>query len=189
MSEERSNLVPIVILSELALAVLALIWGHFRDLHIELGLNLRSVIIGIIATIFPLSVNFVLFGRAADIAAPLKQFSTFRDDIASPLVTGLGGQQTLLISVLAGLGEELLFRGVLHIEVGIHLSVLLFAILHFGPEIRRFYWVFLVYIAFGYYFAALLMVSGGLLAPMVCHTLYDYLAIRWLERRNQLPTS
>ena len=34
----------------------------------------------------------------------------------------------------------------------------------------------------------LLAVSGGLLAPIVCHALYDYLAIRWLDRRNQLRT-
>ena len=189
MSEKRSPIIPLIIIAEFSLAIVALVWGYLRELQIDPAFNLRSLLIGIGATAFPLAVNFILFGRAADRSTGLKQFAEFRDEIVAPLVTGLNGQHTLLISVLAGIGEELLFRGVLQAEVGIHLAVILFALLHFGPEIRRFYLVFLVYLLFGYFFSALLIVSGGILAPIICHSLYDFLAIRWLERRNQLRPS
>lgn len=182
---KRSQLVPLVIIAEFGLGVIAVVWGYLRQLPLEPGFGLRSILIGVGATSIPLAVNLVLFGRFADAAGRLKQFAQFRDEIAAPLVTGLNGQHLLLISILAGIGEELLFRGVLQCEVGMHLSVFLFALLHFGPEIRRFYWVFIVYLAFGYFFSGLLAISGGLLAPIVCHSLYDYLAIRWLDRRNQ----
>lgn len=188
MTEKRGNLVPLVIFSELALAVIALVWGYLRELNIELGVNMHSILLGVVATLIPLSLNLLLFGKPADTKNYLKQFAVFRDEIATPLVVGLGGQQILLVSVLAGIGEELLFRGVIQSEFGIHVSVLLFALLHFGPEIRRFYLVFLVYLIFGYLFSGLFLISGGLLAPIVCHALYDYLAIRWLERRIALPS-
>ncbi|MEE4304558.1 MAG: CPBP family intramembrane glutamic endopeptidase [Wenzhouxiangella sp.] len=93
----------------------------------------------------------------------------------------------LLVSVLAGVGEELLFRGVVQDglaassspTVGILVASLLFGAAHA---------VSLPYLAvatvMGLYLGVLYHWSGNLLVPILVHALYDWIAIRYYLRRR-----
>lgn len=77
----------------------------------------------------------------------------------------------LLIALVAGLGEELLFRGVLHAKLGIVWSNVLFGLVHFVTPL----YVLLAGLI-GAYLGWLLDFSGSLAAPVLAHGLYDFLA-------------
>ena len=90
-----------------------------------------------------------------------------------------------MISLLAGIGEEMLFRGVIQDAisawinplVGVTLASLLFGLMH---PITPFYIVLagLMGAFLGWIFSA----TGNLLPVIICHGLYDFLALAYLTR-------
>ncbi len=89
------------------------------------------------------------------------------------------------ISILAGVGEEALFRGVMQTNLAGLLGVvpallatsLLFGLLHF---VTSTYAVMAGII--GLYLGAISIWSGNLFVPMVVHALYDFVALMYLAR-------
>ncbi len=100
--------------------------------------------------------------------------------------------QIVLICTLAGLGEEMFFRGLLQdglgtwiggttgIVVGILVSALIFGLAHW---ITNTYAVLTFFM--GLYFSLLFLATGNLLAPIIAHALYDYYVIRFLLLRSR----
>jgi membrane protease YdiL (CAAX protease family) len=82
------------------------------------------------------------------------------------------------ISVCAGLGEEIFFRGLLQSTLGTIPSALVFGVLH---ALTLFY--FLLATAIGLYFSLLLATSGNLLVPVVAHAVYDLFALYLLRQK------
>jgi membrane protease YdiL (CAAX protease family) len=94
---------------------------------------------------------------------------------------------------VAGLGEELLFRGLVQAGLARLISgpagiwiALLAASLLFGV----FHWLSTTYAllaaAAGLYFGWLLIATGSLWPPVVAHALYDFAALWYLLRPNQV---
>jgi membrane protease YdiL (CAAX protease family) len=103
----------------------------------------------------------------------------------APLFAVSGPVALALVALLAGLGEETLFRGVTQPALAAHLPVwaalaataALFGLAH---------WITPAYALLagivGAYLGGLLLVSGNLLAPIVAHALYDLVALTLLVR-------
>lgn len=97
----------------------------------------------------------------------------------------------LLVSLAAGVGEELLFRGFLQgwltesfgLAAGVLLASLAFALAH------SLSWAYAIF-AFlaGLFFAYLFFASGSLVAVILTHGIYDYFAILYYLRRWQPQT-
>ena len=86
----------------------------------------------------------------------------------------------VIIGIAAGLGEEWLFRGVLQPLVGLLVASVLFGLAHMGG---RHMLAFAIWAsAMGAALGGLAIVTGGLIAPMVAHGLYDMLALAHLRR-------
>ena len=86
----------------------------------------------------------------------------------------------IVISVAAGVGEELLFRGALQAEAGLVTASIVFGLLHIGGRDTMVFggWVMVMGAGLG----GLAVATGGLLAPIVAHSAYDAAAIaycRW----------
>ena len=102
-----------------------------------------------------------------------------------PILRPLAIWQLVVIAGLAGVGEELLFRGVLQTQlvswcgapVGIGLAGLVFGLVHW---VSRSYAIFAA--GAGVYLGVMFYLSGNLVAPIVCHALYDLLALLYLLR-------
>ncbi len=92
-----------------------------------------------------------------------------------------------LVAALAGVGEELLFRGVVQWSVG-HWTTpwvgLAVASLAFGALHALSTLYFLLATLIGAYFGWLMLQFGDLVTPMVAHGLYDFLALAYLARRR-----
>jgi membrane protease YdiL (CAAX protease family) len=92
----------------------------------------------------------------------------------------------LFLAAVAGVGEELLFRGVLQPHLGLAGSNILFGVAHSVSPTYA-----LLAGGIGVYLGWLFKETGNLLAPIVTHGLYDFLALLIIARdfrRNQPPT-
>ena len=100
--------------------------------------------------------------------------------------------QFALVAALAGVGEELLFRGVVQTKlgewttpgIGLLLASLLFAVAH---ALSTLYFVFAIVV--GGFLGWLAMYYHDLVAPMVAHGLYDFIALVYLSRRSRAARS
>lgn len=93
----------------------------------------------------------------------------------------------LLLSLGAGFGEELLFRGFLQDWVagglgpaaGLVIAALAFGLLH---------WITTAYAVYatvlGAYMGLLYLATGNILAPVLCHAAYDAFALLYVARRT-----
>jgi hypothetical protein len=98
--------------------------------------------------------------------------------------------QFAMVALLAGVGEELLFRGALQTKlgqwttpiVGLLLTSVLFGLAH---ALSKLYFAFAV--AVGAFLGWLAFQFNDLIAPMVAHGLYDFLALVYLSRTKLAP--
>lgn len=94
--------------------------------------------------------------------------------------------EVILLAASAGIGEEVLFRGVLHNSIGIVWTSILFGLLH---ALTFTYFILAALISF--YFGWLYDITnfegvpggGHLLVPIIVHWLYDVLALVFFRRR------
>lgn len=108
-----------------------------------------------------------------------------------PLFAGSSAAELALVAALAGLGEELLFRGVIQTALAGHLplwvavlvTAAIFGLAHF---LTATYAVFAAIV--GAYLGSLFVVTGNLLAPILAHALYDFVALKILAGVKPDPT-
>ena len=95
--------------------------------------------------------------------------------------------QLLLLSAAAGLGEELLFRGVIQEELGLGVASVLFGLMH-GPT--RELWPLAIWAAaMGAVLGVLYQVSGNLFVPSLSHALYDGAALVYISSRGDASSA
>ena len=117
--------------------------------------------------------------------APLVAIREFLETHARPFLGSWSLLQLAVISMVAGISEEVLFRGVLQAGLSHRLGpvvALVLASAAFGlcHCVNRAYAVLAGLL--GAYLGGLLFYSGGLLAPIVTHTVYDFVALVWFLR-------
>jgi membrane protease YdiL (CAAX protease family) len=123
---------------------------------------------------------------------PFAEFRRLREQVES-LVEQLFHQahvpQLALVAILAGIGEELLFRGVIQTlligwtstATGAILAGLLFGLAH---ALSRLYFVLATLV--GLLLGWITLEYSDLVAPMTAHALYDFVALAYLTRRQVL---
>ncbi len=116
---------------------------------------------------------------------PLAKVKEFCEEEVVPLFDESYWSELALISLSAGVGEEMLFRGVLQatlmdwfgIAWGLSLASILFGVLH---PISVSY--IIIAGILGFYLGGIWIYNGNLLTVMVTHALYDFVALGYLIR-------
>lgn len=172
---------------ELALLLVALCcgWMFGRPPLATLQWSPAAVVAGSAAVLPPFA--FFLYTLNAR-AKPLARHRELLEALLRPLMGGWSVLQLAVISVLAGLCEEALFRGFLQSALesrlgkvaGLLLASVLFGIAH---PLSRTYVVMATLL--GTYLGLLWSSTGSLLTPMTTHAVYDLLALVWLLRRRR----
>lgn len=136
-----------------------------------------------LAAVVPLF-GYFLWSLRSRLAA-LVEIRRVMVDFLGPHLLEMRGWQILVLSGLAGWGEEALFRGVL--QEGLRgwlgaVGACVTASLAFGAAhwLTRGYAV--VTTIMGAYLGLLFETQHGLLAPVICHAVYDFAALLWLRR-------
>jgi membrane protease YdiL (CAAX protease family) len=186
-SEEthRQTIVLAAVLIEGGLAFLATLLGWLvgQPPVEKLGWNWAGALWGVAAAVPMVAAFFVLHTYPI---GPLRRIRRFGEEVVRPLLAPCTIMDLLGISVLAGVGEEMLFRGVLQaactrwfesLPAAVAVAALVFGLLH---AITLTY-ALLAALA-GAYLGLVWVATDNLLTPIVAHALYDFAVLLWLLR-------
>jgi uncharacterized protein len=172
---------------EAALAIVALGLGWFleRPPLAQIDWTGQAIGQGLLATL-PLVAGLVLITRYP--LGPLKSLDNVVQELLDPLFRPVAIWQFLVISALAGFGEELLFRGVLQAGIeqfaGSPWLALVVASALFGLAHPLTVTYAVLAASIGVYLGWLWSATGNLLVPIVTHGAYDFVALVYLTRFN-----
>jgi CAAX protease family protein len=147
-----------------------------------------------LAAVLPLMVVLLLIDRFP--VGPLHRLRSMAYELIGRMFARASVAQLAIVAMVAGLGEELLFRGLLQSGlarliggpyapwVALATASVVFGVCH---------WLNATYAVLaslaGAYFGLLLMATGSLWTPIVAHAIYDFLALAYLVRPNHLVRS
>lgn len=185
----RGRLLAGAVAFEGGLLVLALVLDRVLGVWslASVRVTVRGILLGLVAVV-PL-----LLGLALTMRAPTGPLARLRDDV-DQIVTLLFRRarpaDIVLISILAGLGEEALFRGVmlngLHRALGPAVAFFGTALVFgLGHAVTRRYALYATVV--GAYLGWVVIASGDLVVAAVAHAAYDALALGWLIARHRPP--
>ncbi len=180
----RDVIIMFAVFFEGGLAPLSLFlgwWLRHNPLE-QFAWSKTDALLGVVAAV-PMVLLFLLMLRWP--IGPLRQVKTFCEEEFIPLMAGSSWSDMALIALSAGVGEEMLFRGVLQSSMaawmgvgwGLFFASLLFGLLH---PISLPYIV--VAAAVGFYLGGAFWYTGNLLTVMVTHSLYDFALMSYLLR-------
>jgi membrane protease YdiL (CAAX protease family) len=176
-----------------ALAVLAVVLGWLigRNPLATLHWSIADLGLSVAATLIPL---LVLIPCVVWPIGPFAELLRVVEELLLPLFSGCRLIDLAIISALAGIGEEALFRPIVQVSiaelvggsagpwVGLAGAAVLFAAAH---------WITTTYAVvaglIGLYLGWLWMVTGNLLVPMTTHAVYDFVVIAYLVKFRTRP--
>jgi len=145
----------------------------------------RGLVAGAIAT---LPMFFLFWAMLESRWPPLVELKKQVREMIRTLFPRASVVELAIIAVLAGVGEELLFRGAIQTLVGrwtspligLVIASLIFGALH---AVSRLY--FILATLTGAYLGWLLVQFDDLTVPIVAHALYDFVALVYLTRTQE----
>ena len=125
-------------------------------------------------------------------SGPIARLVRMVEARAAPLFAGRSVGYVALVAALAGVGEEALFRGVVQTALldrlpawaAVAATAALFGLAHFLSLTYA-----LLASLVGAYLGWLHLATGNLLAPILAHALYDFVALRLLLDVKPMPSS
>jgi len=147
--------------------------------------SLRGLLLGLAAAV-PLIPVLLWCSHSA--WGPMRRLMEEIDETLAPYFARASTLDLLIIALLAGLGEELLFRGVIQAflleltgtAIALIVTSLMFGLLHLITPTYA-----ILASAFGLYLGGLLLATGDVLVPIVAHAVYDVVALGFLRERTK----
>jgi membrane protease YdiL (CAAX protease family) len=168
---------------------LALAWLFGKLSQLNVRLDWLGVLAGIVATLPLLAALAGLLSLDWRFVGELRRLV---DEVVLPWFDDADWWKLAILCAAAGVGEELLFRGLLQpifcgavgLATGVVLVNALFGLMH---PLSLMYVVLAS--AIGVYLSVLLLVTDNLLAPIVAHGGYDFVALVWMLRARRIKKS
>jgi membrane protease YdiL (CAAX protease family) len=189
---EPGSIFASAVVVELGLLVLALLLGWFlapSPLE-QVHANAADLLYGLMACV-PLLAGLLAITHIP--WAPLRRLDDFVRQHVVPLFAECRLWQIGVISLLAGVGEEALFRGLMQAGIQQYFGSPAWALVIASVLFGLAHWITPTYAVLagliGAYLGWLLLATGNLLAPMVTHAVYDFAAILYLLRRERVDSA
>jgi membrane protease YdiL (CAAX protease family) len=160
------------------LVMLTLLWHLWRPVGLWQALewSFAPLLLGVVAAVPPLLMIPLLEVRQTQRLACVRTFRRTVTTRLVPLVGTMSVGEMLAVSWLAGVSEEVFFRGVLQHEIGLLPAALVFGILH-ALSLPYLLWA----TAVGCYLGWLAQVSGNLWLPITTHALVDIVGLGYIR--------
>ncbi len=173
------SLLRLALIGEGLLVFIAFTWSWWRDTDFVFGGTAKGATYGLLMAAVLAVVNLYLLVRAPALPG-VPSIRRLYVEVMQPVFANLSVTEIAVISAVAGIGEELLFRGVLQSELGLFPASVMFGLAHMGGGGTLAFgcWVMVM----GGMLGILAIVTEGLLAPIIAHAVYDAAAmsyIRW----------
>jgi CAAX protease family protein len=178
-SAANSRLLKLELAVAAGLLAVAMGWDAWRQLGLQASLtawSLADVSLGLLAALPPLLVIPLLEWRVDRYVPGLRGLRQSIHLVLAPLVGRMPFAEVLALSALAGVSEEVFFRGVLQRELGVILASLIFGLFH-AVSLPYVLWA----AAVGGYLGCLAQWHGNLSAPIVAHTMIDVVGLLYIR--------
>lgn len=169
----------VALVGEGLLAGTAVVWIQLRGLAVGAGEPVIGLGLGLGTAVLLALVNYAVL-RLAPPIQPVRAIRRLYRETFRPLFATVSPFEILGVSLAAGVGEELLFRGAVQAEFGLVVASVLFGLAHISSRGSVVFGLWVVVMGFG--LGGLAYVAGGLLAPIVAHFVYDAAAINYISR-------
>lgn len=172
----RNSVIVLSIVLEAALLLVAAVWMYFA--HIELRGHFQfqalPLLWGIALSIASsaLAIALVVLGKRISFLSGLTKMS---EEFLQPLVGLLGPADILLLSLLSGFCEEVLFRGILQAQIGVFAASFVFGIFH-DPSFKQKSYIILATLA-GLALGLLYQWTGNLWSCILAHAAHNFVAM------------
>ena len=176
---DRAEFLNFAVVFEGGLMLAAFLVGYFINVNpvLQLEFEWSALVLGVAATM-PLLAVFSVTWRLK--VASLLRIRRFLVDVLGPCLAACRHIDLILLAVLAGVCEELAFRGFLQqwlsqsgAMMGLIVSNIVFGLVH---AVTPFYAVAAMVIGVYLGMISQLSESNNLLVPITTHALYDYIA-------------
>src|SRR5262245_13476213 len=173
------RVVTLALLTQVLMIASALIAGRSLGLTPQWGAPVRDTMIGLAAAGALAASNYLLIARAPSgwIVDGVRRVF---EQLLVPLFGRLDRLSIVVLGAAAGLGEEWLFRGILQPVFGLAIASVAFGLVHMAGKSMLPFAVWAT--AMGVVLGSLALMTGGLIAPMVAHGVYDMLALEYIRR-------
>ncbi|MFN8388703.1 MAG: type II CAAX endopeptidase family protein [Bdellovibrionota bacterium] len=188
MQYSRKHILLLSFLLEGCLTLVFFVWAAYRGITFPICPDWNEVTLGLLFCAPLFALNYLLFGPLSERVPFLRSCYEFRDRIVRPLAEALDLWSSAAVSLCAGIGEELFFRGVIQTEFGIFVASVFFSLLHFGPAVRKYVFIATLYVGIGYYFGIICLGNHSLWVPIIAHAAYDFIALLYIQR-SSFPSS
>ena len=181
----------IVLVVETVLAAVGLVVGRWIGTPIleDARVDLRSGVLALAATLPLLALTF--WSMRTELAFFARLREVFSETVV-PLFGSLSLPELLLISIMAGIGEEVFFRAFLQGSLGRFVNpwiALALVSAFFGLVHAVSIGYAIVAGLLGVYLGTLLLVTGNLFVAVAVHALFDFVAILLISRMTLSPAS
>ncbi len=160
------------------LAVVFLIWNYWTAPAVGWDFNIPVAALGAAAAIPIWTVNWLLVTylrrTSGDPAARLPSTRWYLQQIVIPFSKSCPPGTALGVSLLAGIGEEFFFRGLVQHLLGWVAASVLFSVVHFGTAVTTYRFLTLLYAVVGAYLGWLYLAFGNIWIPVIAHAVYDF---------------
>ena len=178
------RVMSVVLATQAGLAAAAVAGAQVAGVRFAWGRPLRDLAIGALVGAGLAAANLAMLDRPWGIWRAMRAAV---DEVLIPTFAGLSRGQLVGLSIAAGVGEELFFRGFLQPLAGLVAASLAFGAAHVAGA--RLVGMGIWAAAMGLALGGLAVATGGLVAPMTAHACYDVLAFNYLtaESRRRAP--
>jgi membrane protease YdiL (CAAX protease family) len=119
---------------------------------------------------------------------PIRRLVEFVVEQMGPLLARYSAVELAALAAVAGISEEILFRGVVQVGLArllpagwaLVMASALFGLVHFATRAYA-----LLAGVMGVYLGILFLLQGSLMAPIVTHALYDFVALIHVARLHR----
>lgn len=172
----RNSVITLSIVLEAALLLVAAGWIYFAhmELRSQFNFQVNAVLWGLALSILSSTAAILLVSLGKKMSF-LSSLTKMTEDFLQPLVNLLGPGDILLLSILSGFCEEVLFRGVLQAQIGVFAASLIFGIFH-DPSFKQRAYVILAALA-GLALGFLYQWTGNLWSCIVAHAAHNFVAM------------
>ena len=174
------DLVIMVIGTELALFMVALIWMKFSGINpfFKIYFGFKDMAWAVLNALILLAVNFLAINELSKFISFFKRLKGAYDEIAC-IAADVSIFGASIIALISGFIEEVFFRGILQAQFGIIVASLVFGLFHVGSRKTLYYGLYTTII--GFYLGWLYSHSGNLLVPIAVHTINNFLALPYMK--------
>lgn len=190
----RGSVLLVAIVSEVLLFLLAYTMAYFLSLDIAWNLSGLALLVGALSSIPLLIGNHLLWRWTLN--NPNSVYSRFSREVVVPLCRRVSPFHALLIGLLSGVGEEVLFRGSLNLWlirsaglwVALVISSVAFAWVHFIGSFKRYGGMIPLYSAVGGALWLVWFLTDSLAAAATTHATYNFFAILSIRALSNKPS-